>query len=154
MYNIIIGITISCWTSHPYNSVHAILFTEGMQPKLIYYFRCYLALWLKKHSQYSININTEQSYSCIAHTDTKKEFPKMHHYVKFLHIGSNITSIKLVPLFFALLIYIATSSLIKTSGHIMLAVHMCSNWYLIHLCNEELNAMKFRLIGFVSLLNK
>ena len=48
-----------------------ILIAIGMCTKLIYYFSCYLALYLETYLHYSIGIATEQSFRLIELTDAK-----------------------------------------------------------------------------------
>ena len=56
----------------------------------MYCFSCYLALYLEKYLQYNIDITIEQSFIGIWNLLMQKSgFPKMHHYVGFLQIGSH-----------------------------------------------------------------
>ena len=47
------------------------LIAVGMRTKVMYCFSCYLALYLKKYLQYSIDITTEQSFRYMEFIDAK-----------------------------------------------------------------------------------
>ena len=47
------------------------LIAVGMHTKVMYCFSCYLALYLEKYLQYSIDITTEQSFRYMEFIDAK-----------------------------------------------------------------------------------
>ena len=61
-----------------------------MRTKIMYCFPCYLALYLEKYLQYSIDITTEQSFRYMEFINAKIWISKMHHYVGFSQIGSHL----------------------------------------------------------------